>query len=619
MKTLARICFSLLLLGFFSSLLSAQDSSETAGAELPPLRDAPPLYIPECDSPHETMSSFTELSGNIRDVFLETKDLDDIQWEQESKLIDLYAKLTYLLDTSHIPENDQFAQANIIASQISEILDRLETPHLDQIPDESEMPADVNYWRFPNMELALTRIQDGPRKGDWVFSSEVVSKADDYYDRVKHMPYLDDAVVGDIDSKGGILDHYIDYTGPLIPIEITDRIPDWMRAKFFGDPLWKYFATVIILVLLVGVGLLVRLVTRFRRDKIENPNHILLQLRRILLPLTMVVLLPMVIHVITIDIRLRLLPLEITDDILWFIFYLMCFWLCVCISSLVSAIIIASPSISPFGLDASLVRLGSRLVAYGIGFWILVEGLQNLGLSLVPLIAGVSVGGLAFALAARPTLGNILGGVLIFADKPFRVGERVVVNNHDGTVEEIGLRSTRIRTLDGHLLSVPNEEVSGSFVENIGARPYVKRTLNVTVTYDTSPEKIEEAMSIIKQLLSTEEDGEKSKDELGRPANSMINTEAFPPRVYFNDLNADSLNILVIYWFSPPNYFDYLEHATWFNLELLKRFNAAGIDFAFPTQTIELKQVGGVVASPAQGETTSEPSPPGQTPDQVKR
>ncbi|WP_189516696.1 mechanosensitive ion channel family protein [Cerasicoccus arenae] len=574
----------------FSQNLSKENISTGRGDLLQSAHSHAPIYVPECSSPQATIKSFNELAKAVGDVFKGGDYYGDVDWTQEQQLIALYGKMDYLMNTDSLAEDDRYAQINIIISQLVEILDRIETPEIESIPSAHELPEGVEYWQLPRTEISLEQLQEGPRKGDWVFSKHTMHQMDDLYARVETLPYRTDAIVGDINVDGGLLDNYIAFTGPLIPVDFTKKIPRVLRVKLFGDPIWKYLATLITLMFLGAIYWLVRFLTRFRQDKYDSPNHIGMQFRRLTLPLFMMLLLPLTINLITVDIRLRILPLAITDDILWLAFYFTAFWLSVCVANVISAIIIASPKISPFGLDASLVRLSCRLVAYLVGVWILVEGMQRLGLSLVPLIAGVSVGGLAFALAARPTLGNILGGVLIFADRPFKVGERVVINKHDGVVEEIGLRSTRIRTLDGHLLTVPNEEVSSSYVENIGQRPHVKRLLNVTLTYDTSPEKIKEAMDIIKQLLSEDEDGGKTAEDLGRPSNRHVNSGDFPPRVYFNDLNADSLNIMVIYWFTPADYFDYLAHATWFNLELIGRFNAAGIDFAFPTQTIELKQ-----------------------------
>jgi MscS family membrane protein len=191
---------------------------------------------------------------------------------------------------------------------------------------------------------------------------------------------------------------------------------------------------------------------------------------------------------------------------------------------------------------------------------------------LTSVLAGLGIGGLAFALAAQDTLKNFFGSLAIFTDKPFLIGERVVIDGHDGPIEDVGLRSTRIRTLEGHLVSVPNGELASKTIQNIGRRPYIRRLFNIGITYDTPPEKVERALEIIKDIL---------KDHEG------MNSE-FPPRVYFNEFNSASLNILVIYWYHPPDYWDFMKFSEKVNLEILNKFNSEGIDFAFPTQTLYL-------------------------------
>jgi MscS family membrane protein len=187
-------------------------------------------------------------------------------------------------------------------------------------------------------------------------------------------------------------------------------------------------------------------------------------------------------------------------------------------------------------------------------------------------IAGLGIGGLALALAAQDSIKHLFGSIVIFADRPFEVGDRLNVDAWDGTVERVGFRSTRIRTLEGHLLTIPNGELANKSISNVSKRPYIRRILNVTITYDTPPEKVEEALAIIKEILDNHEGFD----------------EKFPPRVIFNEFNAASLNILVIYWYHPPIFIDYLAFTEKFNLQLLRRFNEAGINFAFPTQTIYL-------------------------------
>jgi MscS family membrane protein len=186
------------------------------------------------------------------------------------------------------------------------------------------------------------------------------------------------------------------------------------------------------------------------------------------------------------------------------------------------------------------------------------------------LLMSLGVGGLAVALAAQDTLKNFFGSLMILLDKPFQIGDRIVLKGHDGAVEEVGFRSCKIRTLDGHLVSIPNSTVVNEDIRNIAKRPHIKRVANITITYDTPPEKVERAVEIIRELL----DGHEGIDE------------EFPPRVFFSDFNDWALNILVIYWYHPPEYWNYLEFSQKFNLEVFKRFNEEGIDFAFPTQTL---------------------------------
>ncbi len=188
------------------------------------------------------------------------------------------------------------------------------------------------------------------------------------------------------------------------------------------------------------------------------------------------------------------------------------------------------------------------------------------------IIAGLGVGSLAIAFAAQDTLRHFIGSFVIAGDKPFEIGQRVTVDNHDGVIESIGLRSTNIRTLEGHVVTIPNGELANRTIKNIGERKFIRRLANITITYDTPPEKIERALEIIKEILDNHEG---------------MNPE-LPPRAFFNEFNSDSLNLLFLYWYHPPDYWAYMAFTEKVNLEIIRRFNAEGIDFAFPTQTLHL-------------------------------
>ena len=222
-------------------------------------------------------------------------------------------------------------------------------------------------------------------------------------------------------------------------------------------------------------------------------------------------------------------------------------------------------------LDDMLVPIVRKSLRVSVVLLVLVQIVQILSdKPITSIIAGLGIGGLAIALAAQDTIKNIFGSMVIFVDKPFEMGDRIVVDGHDGPVEEVGLRSTKIRTLEGHLVTVPNGELANKTIQNIGKRPFIRRIANLTITYDTPPEKIDRALEIVKEMLNNHEGMH----------------EDFPPRVFFNNLNSDSLNIMVIYWYHPPNYWDFMDFTERFNKEVFRRFNEEGIDFAFPTQTL---------------------------------
>ena len=203
--------------------------------------------------------------------------------------------------------------------------------------------------------------------------------------------------------------------------------------------------------------------------------------------------------------------------------------------------------------------------------------LDNIGINISTLIAGLGVGGLAVALAAQDTLKNFIASIMILLDKPYHVGQRIVVKGHDGIVEEIGLRSTKMRLLTGHLTTIPNDEMARTDVENIGRRPHIRRLTNITITYDTPPEKVEKAVDIVLEILDNHEGMDPE----------------LPPRAYFNEFNPASLNLLVLYWYHPADYWGFMEHSQKVNIQIMKAFENEGIKFAFPTTTTYLTQDGG--------------------------
>jgi len=224
-------------------------------------------------------------------------------------------------------------------------------------------------------------------------------------------------------------------------------------------------------------------------------------------------------------------------------------------------------------MDELLVRLVGKTLRIFVILIGVIMIIQNFtGVRLGPLVASLGIGGVAVALAAKDSIANLFGTVMIILDKPFEVGERVIVNKYEGLVESVGYRSTRIRTLDGHLVCIPNEKIVNDAIENVDKRPHLKWSTNITLTYDTPPEKVEQAVAILRELLDNHEGMR----------------EDYPPRVHFNAFNDWNLNIAVLAWYHPASWWDYQGWLERTCLEILRRFEREGIEFAFPSQTMYL-------------------------------
>ncbi|MEO8428115.1 MAG: mechanosensitive ion channel family protein [Verrucomicrobiota bacterium] len=348
----------------------------------------------------------------------------------------------------------------------------------------------------------------------------------------------------------------------------------WLQTSWLGNPLWQYVAALLYIVLAFYGSKLVDFVFRVQLTKLTaktktKVDDLLVELGRG--PVKIIT------FVILLHVGLRVFA---WPD-----------WAASFISNGLKIVV-----------AASITYLAIKLVDVGMGLWrkrmessedalldsqlfpvlsksakvfvVVVAVLvttQNLGVNVTGLLASLSIGGLAVGLAAQDTLSNFFGAVALLADKPFRVGDRIQLDSIDGNVEVIGLRSTRIRNLNGHLVTVPNRTMANASLTNVSRRPNIKTEMNIGVTYDTPAEKIERAMQII--------------DEIYRPHPKTADLI-----VSFNKFESSSLNILVVHWWDSTDFKEYLLQFQKLNLELKRRFDAERISFAFPSQTVYLRQ-----------------------------
>jgi len=190
------------------------------------------------------------------------------------------------------------------------------------------------------------------------------------------------------------------------------------------------------------------------------------------------------------------------------------------------------------------------------------------------MIAGLGVGGLALALAAQDTVKNLFGGIMIFLDKPFKMGERIQVDGFDGTVEEIGIRSTRVRTLTGRVVTIPNSAFSDNAVENVTSEPARKVVTNIGLTYDMTPLQMEVGITTLEYIA-----------DIMEKKGLITDNHA----VGFNSFGDFSLGIIFIYRITGGE--SILGVQSEVNRMILSMFNEKGLDMAFPTQTIYTKSL----------------------------
>lgn len=224
-------------------------------------------------------------------------------------------------------------------------------------------------------------------------------------------------------------------------------------------------------------------------------------------------------------------------------------------------------------LDDMLAPLVTKIVRSIVVLLVLVQIVQIVsGTPPTSLIAGLGVGGLAIGLAAQDTIKNIFGSIMIFSDRPFELGDQITVEGQTGTVESVGFRSTRFRTGDGHVITIPNGDLANKAIINISRRRNLSRTIQLPLPPDSAPQRVEQAIEIIGEVLADHE--------------GML--PSMPPKVLLSEITPASLTLQAQYWYHPPdgNRFNALNQRV--NLEILRRFQAAGIALAVPVQKVEL-------------------------------
>lgn len=354
---------------------------------------------------------------------------------------------------------------------------------------------------------------------------------------------------------------------------IVDNLPEWAHNEWMGIKVWQYLA--VFMWLLTGL-ILMKIFTFFldnyvRRvaqktkftwdddlvDGVEKPAGYIFLVSFYFLTFSNLQFSVSISHTLSITLEIML-----SAAVIWLLYNL---------ADVFSKYLGVLTTKTETELDDQLIPLIRKTLRFFVVIMGVIAILQNNGYNVASLIAGLGIGGLAVALAARETLANFFGSITIFLDRPFKIGDWIKTGDVEGTVEEVGFRSTRVRTFYNSLVSVPNSNLANTDIDNLGLRKYRRLKTVLNLTYSTTPEQMEAFVEGIKAIVK---------------ANKHFRQDMY--EVHFNSFGAHSLDVLVYVFFDVPDWSTELQQRHNFFLEVLRLAKEVGVEFAFPTQTLHM-------------------------------
>jgi len=379
------------------------------------------------------------------------------------------------------------------AVYMKEVLDRVDLPPWEAIPDEAAVaaiPGGMNRWTIPQTEITLVRLKDGLREGQWVFSSETDERVPQFYDLVKHLPYKAGATAG-------LYQLFVSEPGPMIPRALIRALPKWMHARHGGQAVWQWAALVLTLVATAALMMVIYRVN----DRWSSSTHGAAYYLVAVLPIFAVILPQAATEFLSDQVFITGRLFEMLDFALDLVSLAALVVVIIGLTNRIANALMALRWSKERRLTAQLAQLCVRAIGITGALVAVFEGGRYLGVPLTTLVAGVSVSGLTVALAAQDTLKNLFGSLMILLDRPFQVGDSIRIKGHEGKVESVGLRSTRIRDADGHVISISNEEMARLDSKNLSRGNRLRRREVLRLRSNSSPQKVRDLAEFIRAIL----------------------------------------------------------------------------------------------------------------------
>ena len=452
--------------------------------------------------------------------------------------------------------------------QLIDIIGRLPKWDLQTIPDiEQVRENEITHWNYPNTEITIQLVASGSRKGEFLLSPETFERIPEFYAKVIDLPKRPDAIV-----PVEAYQLYRNGSGSIFPAKLIGKLPKLLRDDWLGQPGWKWPVLLIILSLMILLAWpLLRLRPKNQSEPRDDELGFSVTIRQLMLPIYILIAMNFLEYMITRQIRFTGVELTVSIFAIHLISLLAMAYILHLILSLIAESVIKYMHTHNANFDSQLIRLAFRFLFWIITILVTSVISERIGVPVAALAAGLGMGGLAFALATKSTLENLVAGLMIYSDKPIRLGDLCVIGGFSGSVESIGLRSTRLRTIERTLVTIPNAEVATSTLENKSVRDRMLLQTVIGLRYETTPEQLRYVLGRLRELF------------YGHP---KVNEDGL--RVRFIGFGAYSLDIEIYAYLQATTNPVFLEVQEDINLRIMDIVDDAGADFAFPSQTTYL-------------------------------
>jgi MscS family membrane protein len=520
-----------------------------AQTELPAAEN--PLKPLKLDAPRDTMRSFMDAMNDYRAGVEKNDPLGKKRVHDAVRCFELDDSKFGIGDASDI----------LAAIYLKEVIDRVIVLNYDMIPGPPEDGSDPPpiRWRLRNTEINILQVESGRQRGKYLFSRETVAGARGFYDKVEDFPYLPGSGMG------------AGYRKPWTPA----NLPAALQNTFILLPNWQWLgiflailAGLVIKVLVQYVLRGIRALTTKTRTKWDQAIAEAIARPGGLLAASIFWFYP--IELIGFEGQAELILIVIVKVVL----AISLIWLAYGLVGVFTDYLRTLADKTDSMLDDQLVPLVKKALRIFVVVMGMLVMFQNLGIEVMSVLAGLGLGGLAFALAAKDTCANLFGSVMILLDRPFHIGDWVIIGSTEGSVESIGFRSTRIRTFYNSVISVPNAALANANIDNMGRREYRRIKAFFGLTYDTPPAKLEAFVDGVKKIIQ-----------------DHPNTRKDYYHVVFNSYGDFSLNIMLYCFLKVPDWTVELKDKEQIYLDILRLAENIGVEFAFPTETLHVESL----------------------------